>query len=105
MDALGSSNPLELSGFFTYACNPIVHWVVDDTLNRPVPPQHGDIITVRLRCMRSGQRKANTFHYLSIFTTKKMEISAGEPNHEAVDIATCPRHSCGCAIERPFRYK
>ncbi len=56
-DELSASNPPELSGLFTYACNPIVHWVVDDTLNRPragpVPPQYGDIITVRLRRMRS----------------------------------------------------
>jgi hypothetical protein len=107
-DKLSASNPPELGGLFTYACNPIVHRVVDDTLNRPRArpvPQYGDIITVRLRCMRSGQRKTNTFHYLSILTTKKMEITAGEPNNEAVDIATRPRHSCCCAIERPFRYK
>ena len=30
------------------------------------------------------------FHYLAIFTTKKMEISAGKPNHEAINVTTCP---------------
>jgi len=45
------------------------------------------------------------FHYLSILTPEKMEISTGEPNDKAADIMTCPRYHCGYAIKWAFGYE
>src|SRR5216683_8445214 len=46
----GPSNLPELSGFFGYACDPVLIRVVCYTLNGSLPSRYADSITVRLRC-------------------------------------------------------